>query len=136
MPQREVVMALVRDPESRVLMERRPPQGVWGGLWSLPEAPNEDECRSWLAHCFGDTVHSVVPRKPLTHTFTHFHLRIQPLQVAVTRPPMRAMDGDRWLWYNGRVHKCGMPAPVRRLIQEIVGDEHDGANSEMREAGL
>ena len=121
-------MALVRDPESRVLMERRAPQGVWGGLWSLPEASDEDACRSWLVESFGDAVRSIACDKPLVHTFTHFRLRIRPLRVEITRPPMRAMDGDRWLWYNERVHKCGMPAPVRRLIQEIVGDEHDGAN--------
>jgi A/G-specific adenine glycosylase len=136
LPQREVVMALVRDPERRVLMERRSEQGIWGGLWSLPESADEQTCRGWLAERFGDSVHSIVPREPLMHVFTHFRLRITPLTAVVSSPPMRAMDGDRWLWYNGNIHNCGMPAPVRRLIQDIVGDKHDGANGELRETGF
>ena len=27
----------LRDPAGRVLLEQRPPSGIWGGLWSLPE---------------------------------------------------------------------------------------------------
>ena len=32
--------------ESR-LLERRPPAGVWGGLWSFPECPPEVPVEEW-----------------------------------------------------------------------------------------
>ncbi len=31
-------MLLLSDREGRLLLERRPPSGIWGGLWSLPES--------------------------------------------------------------------------------------------------
>ena len=37
--------------------------------------------------------------------------------------PARAMDGDRWLWYNLRAPAAvGLAAPVARLL-ELVGAE-------------
>ena len=32
-----VAVLVVRDPDGRVLLERRPARGIWGGLYSLPE---------------------------------------------------------------------------------------------------
>ena len=36
-PARAVRMFLLVDPEGACLLERRPPEGIWGGLWSVPE---------------------------------------------------------------------------------------------------
>jgi A/G-specific adenine glycosylase len=40
---RHAELVLLR-ADARVLLERRPPRGIWGGLWSLPEfrAPHRD----------------------------------------------------------------------------------------------
>ncbi|UCE31514.1 MAG: A/G-specific adenine glycosylase [Burkholderiales bacterium] len=37
-PERAVAMLMIECGD-RLLLERRPPEGVWGGLWSLPEIP-------------------------------------------------------------------------------------------------
>ena len=37
-PRRQVAMLVVLS-RGEVLLEKRPPTGIWGGLWSLPEAP-------------------------------------------------------------------------------------------------
>ena len=37
LPVRRVRMFLLIDVEGRCLLERRPPSGIWGGLWSPPE---------------------------------------------------------------------------------------------------
>ncbi|MFL6637559.1 MAG: NUDIX domain-containing protein [Paraburkholderia graminis] len=33
-------MLVLRDGNA-VMLEKRPPSGIWGGLWSLPEAADE-----------------------------------------------------------------------------------------------
>ncbi len=40
--QRHVAVLVVDDPEGRVLLERRPARGIWGGLYSLPELGADD----------------------------------------------------------------------------------------------
>ena len=37
MPVKQVNMLLIRDARDRVLLVKRPPAGLWGGLWGLPE---------------------------------------------------------------------------------------------------
>ena len=63
-------MVLVR-ADTRVLLERRPPRGIWGGLWSLPEfrAPYReahDRGEGDLVH--SDVEHSDVERNDVEHS--------------------------------------------------------------------
>jgi len=70
-PTRRTWMLLLRDGDT-VMLEKRPPSGIWGGLWSLPEAADEAALVQ-LARDFGATA-DVSPLAPLTHVFTHFRL--------------------------------------------------------------
>lgn len=36
-PEKTTWMLILEDTKGRILLERRPPTGIWGGLWSLPE---------------------------------------------------------------------------------------------------
>ena len=119
LPERQVQMLLVRDPQGRVLLERRPPQGVWGGLWCLPElAPEADP----LAWCRERGLAAAPGRELPTrrHQFTHFRLAIRPQEILLTEPGCAVMDGDRLLWHDPhQPAQGGLAAPVQRLLQEI-----------------
>ena len=41
-PTRETYFTICVDYQGKVLLERRPPSGIWGGLWSFPEASHLD----------------------------------------------------------------------------------------------
>ena len=47
LPVRNIQMLLLRDRQGRLLLEQRPPTGVWGGLWSFPELPFGEDIRHW-----------------------------------------------------------------------------------------
>ena len=76
--QRQVAVLVVRDPDGRVLLERRPARGIWGGLYSLPELPAEDSPREWCARMLGAAVAVERVLATIEHAFTHFDLDLTP----------------------------------------------------------
>ena len=114
-PVRATRMLALRDADGRVLLQRRPPSGVWGGLWSLPEW-DDDECRNrypWLDLSAG----MALPAR--RHAFSHFQLEITPWLITPVKGGDSVMDAPDLLWYNGDSETIGLAAPVSRILQEI-----------------
>ncbi len=115
------MLLLVRNGE--VLLEKRPPSGIWGGLWSLPELADDARVR---AHCrthYGCGIAAPQPLAPLAHGFTHFKLQIQPLLCRVEKlTPAARETGQRWLSLD-EAHGAAIPVPVRKLILRLLGGE-------------
>lgn len=116
LPVRDVQMLLLLD-RGELLLEKRPPRGIWGGLWSLPElAPDADPIR----HCrdrLGFTPHAQQSLPRLSHNFTHFRLHIQPVRVDLA--PRRATHpGQIWLPPADALG-AALPTPVRRLVARL-----------------
>nr|VFJ94176.1 MAG: A/G-specific DNA-adenine glycosylase [Candidatus Kentron sp. H]VFJ94874.1 MAG: A/G-specific DNA-adenine glycosylase [Candidatus Kentron sp. H]VFK01376.1 MAG: A/G-specific DNA-adenine glycosylase [Candidatus Kentron sp. H] len=68
-------------PRRFLLLEKRPPTGIWGGLWGFPECPPEEDMDAWCVARFGAGPTAVEHLPPFRHTFTHFHLDIRPVLV-------------------------------------------------------
>jgi A/G-specific adenine glycosylase len=91
-----------------VLLEQRPPKGIWGGLLSLPELPPGKIPR----RCVG-----AVPLPVVRHAFTHFRLDITPLVCKVSRRDT-AKDGV-WLSLK-KLDTAPLPAPIRRILEKLA----------------
>lgn len=123
LPVRETRMLMLCNSEGKVLLEKRPPTGVWGGLWSLPECPVGAEMPAWCQDVLGLQSGDIQSWSMLRHTFSHFHLDILPLQVAVKNPAGKIMEAGRFVWYNPRQpDKRGLAAPVQRLLSILATD--------------
>ncbi len=123
LPTRQTRMLLLRAADGAVCLEKRPPTGVWGGLWSFPECPPQAEVARWCQEALGLEVDHIQPWGVLRHTFSHFHLDITPVRVTVTGAVGRVMDADRYVWYNtGQPEPGGLAAPVRRLLDTLAND--------------
>src|SRR5690606_27546627 len=70
-PQRTTCMLLAVSEEKTVLLERRPPAGLWGGLWGLPEFESAPAAEEWFRLKFGAPGAPPRPQPPLRHAFTH-----------------------------------------------------------------
>ena len=84
----------------KVLLERRPSPGIWGGLWCCPERA--------LAR-------AATTRKlaPIEHGFTHFRLRIEPLLISAA-----PKNGGLWLDLV-EARAAAIPTPVKKLLQDL-----------------
>jgi len=118
-PEKSTRMLIALHGEA-ILLEKRPPTGVWGGLWSLPECPLDVDARSF-AEELGLTVESMRDLPGLVHVFTHFRLTIRPTLVRVSRiaSAVRAPSpASVWLPTMDALD-AALPAPARRLIAGI-----------------
>ncbi len=119
-PRRSAVLLMARRGEC-VLLEKRPPQGIWGGLWSFPEFADQAAAESWAGLHLGAERVAGRDWPAVAHSFSHFDFDMQPLEVSVPGPATAGvMEGDGWLWYNTRSPQAaGLAAPVSRLLAEI-----------------
>lgn len=104
------LMAMSQD---EILLEKRGPSGIWGGLWCLPQF---DEAEEWKEYSEGWNVVSQIELPVFTHTFTHFKLHITPLLMHLgDKPPQPAA----WLKVDEAL-SAAIPTPVRQLLEKIA----------------
>lgn len=121
-PLKTTRMLLLRSQHG-VLLQRRPPSGIWGGLYSLPELAPEEDWRRYCAEQLGLEVLECEALPELMHTFSHFQLRILP-QLVQVRPRLDlVMEAAPGVWYNGDTAPgLGLAAPVAKLLSDIHGE--------------
>ncbi len=113
LPTREQIVLVLIDG-SRVLLQRRPPSGIWGGLQSLPELPAGGDPET-VAQGLGAkaTVWEELPG--LRHTFSHFHLVLRPFRSVAKALPQVREDGLTWV-EKKNLGVAALPAPIRHLL--------------------
>ncbi|HDZ55684.1 MAG TPA: adenine DNA glycosylase [Pseudomonas xinjiangensis] len=117
LPIRTCQMPMLINPQGEVWLERRPDSGLWGGLWCPPQLDDEAALQG-LYHRFGWKAGEAQRLEPLRHTFSHFHLDIQPLLVRVEPGLSVAEEGQ--VWYNLRQPaRLGLAAPVKKLLKRV-----------------
>jgi len=123
-PVRATRMLIVRDGKGRVLLERRPPTGIWGGLWSLPECDMDADIERACEERFGVRIGAIEAGDTLRHTFSHFHLDITPVSARVKGRAPRLMEAVGQVWYNcAQPDERGLAAPVQRLLIRYTKSE-------------
>ena len=104
-----------------MLLQKRPPTGIWGSLWSLPEHGDADAARAWFDSQVDADFDAAEPLAPIAHGFTHYRLQIQPLRWRATTPRPAARDNAapaelRWIARDA-LAALGLPSPVRKLLE-------------------
>jgi A/G-specific adenine glycosylase len=119
-PEREAWLVVAMRGAHKVLLERRPPAGIWGGLWGLPEFPTRAHADQW---CREHLAGAGEPRlaAPLRHAFSHFDYHLKPLVVHCLGKSESLRDDDRYRWYD--VHqpaRVGLPKPITTLVGRVT----------------
>ena len=115
-PEKYTTMLILLNGDS-VLLEKRAPSGIWGGLWSFPETDQVTSAATVSAR-FGFTVDPGSPMDPVSHAFTHFKLHIQPQKWHLLNESNHVPPGHAWLPITEAI-SAAIPAPVRKLLLAI-----------------
>lgn len=126
LPERAVCFLILHD-DHHVLLERRPPNGVWGGLLSFPEMADEAAAKRWCQHHGVNPASGFKSWPHLAHTFSHFRLQIKPLILHAESPANRVMDSERLVWYNlDQPPPGGLPKPVAIILEQLNNARRGG----------
>ena len=128
-PLRKTNMLLIHG-NGAIYLQRRPPSGIWGGLWSFPEISADADPASWCEEQVAVHPLSIDRWETVRHSFTHFDLDIAPIAVRVAAASRKVEDGGDHVWYDiDSPLKLGIAAPVSGLIQKLKELKTYGPNS-------
>ena len=112
---RTICMLVLKDSENRVLLEKRPPSGIWGGLWSLPEGSSIEDIEERL----GLTTSNLKALPRVEHRLTHMRMLIQPA-IATASVATRVKCPTEHNWFApADQSKLGLPKPVSDLLKKV-----------------
>ena len=119
LPVKTTHMLVLKNKAGDILLQQRPPSGIWGGLWSLPEYSENstDNIHKWCEQYLGLRIDNIKSQPLFRHTFSHFHLDITPVSCRVKSPANHVMEATNRVWYNTqRPESLGLPAPVLKIL--------------------
>lgn len=129
-PQRKVVVAIIQNrQDNSIWLEKRPPAGIWGGLYSFPEFENTSALEAWLKTHLKQQDEDATPTSQslavITHTFSHFRLHMHPRIIQIDKKPNGVMEDDLGVWYKLTDQKIGLAAPVIKTLQQVLNSNKE-----------
>lgn len=120
LPEREATALLLRDARGHILLGKRPDTGIWAQLWTLPQAETGPALQDWFdAHVEG-ALELAEPLPVVQHTFSHYRLHLQVLQLGPVALRDGLGDNDRLRWVApAALDSLGLPAPIRKLLLSL-----------------
>jgi A/G-specific adenine glycosylase len=118
---RTVHLLIVRDGDGRVLLEKRPPAGIWGGLWCLPDGESIDAIERRLGLAAAKP--AALPR--FEHRLSHIRMTICPALADAVQPSQVQCPASRGWFERQQLPQLGLPKPVTDLLNRLHDGEFD-----------
>jgi A/G-specific adenine glycosylase len=120
LPEREATALLLENNAGELLLQRRPPTGIWASLWTLPQADTDAGLREWFAREIKGDYEAAEALPLIVHTFSHYRLYLQPLRLRKVAPRDAVRDNDDLRWVaRADLVTLGLPAPIRKLLDGL-----------------
>ena len=118
LPHKTLWLAVVRNAQGEILLHKRPPTGIWGGLWSGQEFASAEALMEWA-----DTMGASASRLKLAnfeHSFSHYRLTMHPIVLDLQAEPARVMEADSSVWYNrAQDFQGGLSSAAQFILQQL-----------------
>ena len=125
-PHHDIAVGLVFDADDRLLIQRRPDEGLLGGLWEFPGGKQEEgesmeaACRRELKEELGIEVEEVAPFYTLSHAYSHFKITLHAFRGRLADGPPEAREDQPFQWVGiDELDDYAFPRANRRLIEEL-----------------
>ncbi len=120
-PLRQTLLLHMENEAGQILLEKRPPTGIWGGLYSLPElsVAQAHELEHICQQRFGVSIREHQQAASFNHVFSHFKLQLIPQCLRVTYDASQISESSALHWKTrDQIRQLGLPAPIARYLNE------------------
>ncbi len=128
----EIFIIIIENRSQQLLLIRRPPKGIWGGLWSFPEFSSESEANNEIGSILDSNIQFNKNWKAIEHKFSHFKLIMRPKHYSI-EDTTNINGKDDIMWVDKRKLKnIGVPAPVLKILEnreETIKETFDDRKS-------
>ncbi len=118
-PVQQQQFLVLQDSHNRIYLEKRPPTGLWGGLWCLPGLEIDDCPLGFIKHHYalqGTTPEHLISFK---HRFSHFHLDIDAFRIK-TQPIAKQLSESTGTWFSReQLETVGLAKPTSLILSKI-----------------
>jgi A/G-specific adenine glycosylase len=124
LPIKKTQMLMIQNGDDRkILLQRRPLEGLWGGLWIFPMC--ETSVEEWFKEHSEEKFEKQYIFPTFRHTFTHFHLEITPIHILIEKNPQFNLPNSQW--FSTDKIEVGLATPVVKLLQQLTSFQLIGA---------
>ena len=118
LPVRTTCMLIIKNPSGEVLLQQRPPVGLWGGLWCFPECGDIQTIEA-VCQQLGVTASDSESGPQQRHTFSHYHLDYTPVYIDALQRSRIADNAIVWVKAD-QPGELGLPQPVVKLLKSMA----------------
>jgi A/G-specific adenine glycosylase len=128
LPHHDIAVALVWRDDGRLLIQRRPPEGLLGGLWEFPGGkvePGEHAEQAAVRETREETGLEIRVRRPagrVVHAFSHFRITLHAFHADVVGGELLTDGPEPRAWVEPRdLSTYAFPIATRRIIDRLHG---------------
>ena len=121
-PTQHQTFLVLHKKDGFIYLEKRPPSGIWGGLWCLPAIDSHTCPSAYVMDYYG--MGTEIPKALLTmkHSFSHFHLHINALSLKAL-PTNHLLAETSGCWFSHKeLPSLGLAKPVTMILERFFGD--------------
>lgn len=124
LPLRACQLLVIRNQDNEFFMEKRPTKGLWGGLWSFPQIPLDAAAEEICLQRWHFLVRHVETLPVFRHSFSHFHLDVHPVILALSRNDLMIAENSQYRWVKlAQLTQLGLAAPVSKILLQQLNAE-------------
>lgn len=109
---------IIRFEDGSFILEKRNNEGVWGGLWSLPQVNIKEDPLKWCKSIVSNSLIDSKKLEVIRHSFSHYHLEMHPIEIYL-RGKFISSNNQMKCFNKNNVHKLGLAAPIKIIINSL-----------------
>ena len=129
-PHHDVVVGVLVNEKNELLIQKRPEDGMLGGLWEFPGGKKEagetltEACARELCEETGISVTATDPILTLKHAYSHFKITLHAFYCTWAGTAPTGQEGQTVKWVNfDRLDEYAFPRANRKLIEYLQKED-------------